>query len=97
MNHLPTKNAKWADKPGSVEGRQFILDDCHQSPLARNPNARKSGRVAFLFALAPDGVYQARPLPSCWCAFTAPFQLFSECSGSFPFCGTFRQVALPSR
>ena len=34
--------------------------------------------MAFLFALAPDGVYQAALLPTHWCAFTAPFQLFSR-------------------
>lgn len=43
---------------------------------ARNPNAQKSGCIAFLLALAPDGVYQATLLPMHWCALTAPFQLF---------------------
>ena len=33
--------------------------------------------MAFLFALSPDGVCQAAPLPTRWCALTAPFQLFS--------------------
>ena len=46
--------------------------------LARNPNARKGSRIALLFALAPDGVYQAVPLLARWCALTAPFQLFSQ-------------------
>ena len=44
--------------------------------------------MAFLFALAPDGVYQAALLPTHWCAFTAPFQLFSCMQGSLLFCGT---------
>lgn len=34
-------------------------------------------RIACLFALASDGVYQATPLLTCWCALTAPSQLFS--------------------
>ena len=78
-----------ADKPGSVVGRPFISNACRQASLARNPNARKGGRIAFLFALAPDGVCQAALLPTRWCALTAPFQLFSRSSG-----GVFFSVAL---
>ena len=66
-----------ADKPGSVVGRPFISNARHRASLARNPNARKGSRIAFLFAFAPDGVYQATSLPTHWCALTAPFQLFS--------------------
>ncbi len=68
---------EWTDKPGSVVGRPFISNARHRASLARNPNARKGGRIAFLFAFAPDGVCQATSLPTHWCAFTAPFQLFS--------------------
>ena len=80
---------QFADKPGSVVGRPFISNACRQASLARNPNARKGGRIAFLFALAPDGVCQAALLPTRWCALTAPFQLFSRSSG-----GVFFSVAL---
>ena len=34
--------------------------------------------MALLFALAPDGVYQAALLPARWCALTAPVQRFSR-------------------
>ena len=89
-----------ADKPGSVVGRPFISNACRQASLARNPNARKGGRIAFLFALAPDGVYQAAPLPTRWCALTAPFQLFScrrNSRGVFFSVALIRRVAPPSR
>ena len=33
--------------------------------------------IVCLFVLALDGVYQAMMLPPCWCALTAPSQLFS--------------------
>ena len=46
--------------------------------------------MASLFAFAPDGVYQAAPLPTRWCALTAPFQLFSRHGGG----GVFFSVAL---
>lgn len=79
---------EWVDKPGSVVERSFISNVRCRTPQARNPNARKGSRVALLFALAPDGVFQATPLPTCWCALTAPFQLF-PCSpravGEFSF------------
>lgn len=54
-------------------------------------------RIAFLFALAPNGVYQAILLPKYWCALTTPFQLFPDLARSFLFCGTFRLVTQPSR
>ena len=47
--------------------------------------------MALLFALAPDGVFQATLLPTRWCALTAPFQLFSRLRG-----GVYFSVALPS-
>ena len=74
-----------ADKPGSVVGRPFISNARRRASLARNPNARKGGRIAFLFALAPDGVCQAALLPARWCALTAPFQLFSRAAGESSF------------
>ncbi len=72
---------------------------------ARNPNAQKSACIAFLLALAPDGVYQATLLPMHWCALTAPFQLFALYVVTK--CGTYtarvffsvaliRQITLPS-
>ncbi len=76
------KACEWADKPGSVEGRSFISNACRHAPQARNPNAGKGGFIAFLFAFAPDGVCQATPLPTRWCALTAPFQLFSWFGGT---------------
>lgn len=71
---------------------------------ARNPNAQKSGCIAFLLALAPDGVYQATLLPMHWCALTAPFQLFVLHAGAlcaraarvFFSVALIRQIALPS-
>ncbi len=76
---------EWVDKPGSVVGRLFISNVRRRTSQARNPNARKGGRIAFLFALAPDGVFQATLLPTRWCALTAPFQLFSRISGGVSF------------
>lgn len=67
-----------ADKPGSVVGRPFISNVRRRTPQARNPSTRKGDRIVLLFALAPDGVCQAAPLPTRWCALTAPFQLFSQ-------------------
>lgn len=70
------KRAKRAYKPGSVA-------DGHLSWLARHRTAprtlpgRRPGRpIAPLFALAPDGVYQAAALPRRWWSLTPPFQLF---------------------
>ena len=68
-------------------GRPFISNMRHRMPLARNPDTRKGGRIVSLFAFAPDGVYQATPLPTHWCALTAPFQLFRRT-------GVFFSVAL---
>ena len=79
------KKRERVDKPGSVVGRPFISNARHRASQARNPNARKGGRMAFLFALAPDGVFQATLLPTRWCALTAPFQLFSRLRGGVYF------------
>ena len=81
----PFENRERVDKPGSVVGRPFISNARHRASQARNPNARKGGRMAFLFALAPDGVFQATLLPTRWCALTAPFQLFSRLHGGVYF------------
>lgn len=81
----PFENRERVDKPGSVVGRPFISNARHRASQARNPNARKGGRMAFLFALAPDGVFQATLLPTRWCALTAPFQLFSRLRGGVYF------------
>ena len=43
----------------------------------------RANRMAFLFALARDGVYQAVPLPARWCALAAPFQLFSRAKAAW--------------
>ena len=51
------------------------------------PERTAGHRMAFLFALASDGVCQAAPLPTRWCALTAPFQLFRR-GRSLLFCGT---------
>lgn len=68
---------KWADKPGSVVERPFILYlRCHR-PLLGQPERGPGRPIALLFALSPDGACQAAPLPTRWCALTAPFQLFS--------------------
>ena len=80
-----SREAELSDKPGSVVGQLFISSRCRHLPLARNPNARKSGRIAFLFALAPNGVYQAILLPKYWCALTTPFQLFPRLAREFSF------------
>ena len=77
-----------ACKPGSVEDDHLSATAVASGLVARNPNARKGGRMAFLFALAPDGVCQAAPLPVRWCALTAPFQLFSRfCAPKRVFAG----------
>ena len=58
-----------------------------QSPAASSaqPGRAAGHRIAPLFALAPDGVCQAAPLPTRWCALTAPFQLFSRQAGESSF------------
>ncbi len=69
--------------------------------FSREQPVREPGQpIAHLFALAPDGVYPATPLPGCWWSLTPPFQLFSHLkrgSGSLLFCGTFRRIAPPGR
>ncbi len=70
----------WRSEPIS---RVLSLDDHLSSAyvaagLTLEQPERGPGRpMAFLFALSPDGVCQAAPLPTRWCALTAPFQLFS--------------------
>ena len=58
-------------------------------PSSGQPERRPGQPFALLFALAPDGVCQATVLPRCWCALTAPFQLFSRrpkgAAGEFSF------------
>ena len=72
--------ARWRSEPIS---RVLSLDDHLSSAyvaagLTLEQPERGPGRpMAFLFALSPDGVCQAAPLPTRWCALTAPFQLFS--------------------
>ena len=83
------------------------VEDGHLSWRARRRAAprtlpgRGPGRpVAPLFALAPDGVYQAAASPRRWWSLTPPFQLFPlrrTVGGSLLFCGTFRRVAPPGR
>ena len=60
-----------------LSGTAIYLE--RESPRASStqPERTAGHRVALLFALAPDGVYQAATLPPRWCALTAPFQLFS--------------------
>lgn len=80
----------WVLKPGSHLSRMCVAAHLKHA-------TRKQGRDAlyvFLFAFASDGVYQATLLPTCWCALTTPFQLFSYLhllvlsSGSLLFCDT---------
>ena len=83
--------AKRADKPGSVEdGHLSWRACCHAAP--RTLPERGPGRpMALLFALAPDGVYQAAASPRRWWSLTPPFQLFPlrrGAGGSLLFCGT---------
>ena len=47
------------------------------------PGCTAGHRIASLFAFAPDGACQATQLPACWCALTAPFQLFPHEAGVF--------------
>ena len=60
-----------------LSGTAIYLE--RESPRASStqPERTAGHRMALLFALAPDGVYQAATLPPRWCALTAPFQLFS--------------------
>ena len=75
MRHM-RKNAKRADKPGSVVGRSFILPVRYRTVPRTLPERGPGRPMAFLFALAPDGVYQAAVLPRRWWSLTPPFQLF---------------------
>lgn len=88
---MRTRRAKRADKPGSVEDGHLSRRAClHAAP--RTLPGRGPGRpMAPLFALAPDGVYQAAVLPRRWWSLTPPFQLFPlrhAVGGSLLFCGT---------
>ena len=90
-----------------LSGTAIYLERLSPGASSTQPERTAGHRMALLFALAPDGVYQAATLPPRWCALTAPFQLFSRfvratratrfARGSLLFCGTFRRVAPPSR
>ena len=81
---------EWVDKPGSVVGTAIYLERVSPRVSSTQPERTEGHRIAFLFALAPDGVYQAAALLQRWCAFTAPFQLFSQNESA----GVFFSVAL---
>ena len=72
-----------------LSGTAIYLERASPRVSSTQPGCAAGHRIASLFALAPDGVYQAMSLPTCWCALTAPFQLFSRRSG-----GVFFSVAL---
>ena len=84
------KRNKEASGPVSrvLSGTAIYLE--RESPRASStqPERTAGHRMALLFALAPDGVFQAAPLPARWCALTAPFQLFSRfCAPKRVFAG----------
>lgn len=60
-----------------LSGATIYLERLSPDASSTQPECTAGHRMAFLFALAPDGVYQAALLPTRWCALTAPFQLFS--------------------
>jgi len=54
------KKGELDDKPGSVNGPSFIWDqDCSRPPAAYPKASAGPASSAFLFGLAPDGVYLA--------------------------------------
>lgn len=70
------EDAKRAGKPGSVGDGHLSWQSRYRAAL-RTPPGRRPGRpIAPLFALAPDGVYQAAASPRRWWSLTPPFQLF---------------------
>lgn len=70
------QGAKQADKPGSVADDHLSWRTRCRAALRTLPGRRPGRPIAPLFALAPDGVYQAAALPRRWWSLTPPFQLF---------------------
>lgn len=70
------ERAKRAYKPGSVADGHLSWHARHRAAPRTLPGRGPGRPIAPLFALAPDGVYQAAALPRRWWSLTPPFQLF---------------------
>lgn len=70
------KRTKRAYKPGSVADGHLSWHARHRAAPRTLPGRGPGRPIAPLFALAPDGVYQAAALPRRWWSLTPPFQLF---------------------
>ena len=70
------ERAKRAYKPGSVADGHLSWRARHRAAPRTLPGRGPGRPIAPLFALAPDGVYQAVALPRRWWSLTPPFQLF---------------------
>ena len=68
--------AKRACKPGSVGDGHLSWRTRCRAALRTPPGCGAGRTIAPLFALAPDGVYQAAASPRRWWSLTPPFQLF---------------------
>ena len=71
-----SKRTKRAYKPGSVADGHLSWHARHRAAPRTLPGRGPGRPIAPLFALAPDGVYQAAALPRRWWSLTPPFQLF---------------------
>ena len=67
---------KRADKPGSVADGHLSWPTRCRAALRTLPERGPGRPIALLFALAPNGVYQAAASPRRWWSLTPPFQLF---------------------
>ena len=70
------RNTKRAYKPGSVEDDHLSWRTRCRAALRTLPGRGPGRPITPLFALAPDGVYQAAASPRRWWSLTPPFQLF---------------------
>ena len=85
---------EWVDKPGSVVGTAIYLERVSPRVSSTQPERTEGHRIAFLFALAPDGVYQADKSPCRWCALTAPFHPYLQAGGLFSVALSLRSPSL---
>ena len=75
---------KWSGPVSRVlSGTAIYLLRTLPCASSAQPGCTAGHRIASLFAFAPDGACQATQLPACWCALTAPFQLFPHEAGVF--------------
>lgn len=78
-----------AGKPGSVVGRPFISNACHQTPLARNPSARRATVWRSYLRLLQMGFTKPRCCQRAGALLPHRFSFSPDKRGSLLFCGTY--------